>query len=87
MRPVLDAFERVGTSEPVTLSRKEKGDLLGVIEFWVTQVPGGYTEMPEGIFDRGTPCTTTSTTRPARWIEFVTALREAVRSRLPIQTR
>ena len=29
MRPVLDAFERVGTSPPVTLSRKEKGELLG----------------------------------------------------------
>ena len=35
----------------MTLSRKEKRELLEVIEFWVTQVPGGYPDMPEGIVD------------------------------------
>lgn len=40
MRPVLDAFEAVGTSEPVTLTEQQKGELLGVIEFWARQGPG-----------------------------------------------
>ena len=52
LRSLRQAFYRVGASQPVTLSRKEKGELLEVIEFWAEQTRGGYyPELPEGIFE------------------------------------
>ena len=37
-------------SQPVSLTTEQKGELLKVIEFWVRQVPGGYPEMPDGVY-------------------------------------
>jgi hypothetical protein len=51
MRSVTDAFESVGTSRPVTLTQEQKGELLGVIEFWANQAPDGYEGLPEGIYE------------------------------------
>ena len=33
------------------LAQEQKGELLGVIEFWARQVPGGYPELPDGIYE------------------------------------
>ena len=40
----------MGTSRPVQLRTQQKGELLHVIEFRVTQVAGGYPKMPEEIY-------------------------------------
>ena len=34
----------------MSLTTEQKGELLEVIEFWVRQVPGGYPEMPDGVY-------------------------------------
>jgi hypothetical protein len=45
------AFEDVGTSAPVRLTREQKGALIDVIEFWGSQVEGGLSDgLPEGVF-------------------------------------
>ena len=65
MKPVRDAFEAVGTSAPVLLTREQKADLIQVIEHWGSQVAGGLTDgLPEGIFGFATRSTTTCTTPP-----------------------
>jgi hypothetical protein len=51
MRPVLDAFQRVGTSRPLLLTTEQEGTLADVIEDWATRFAGGYPELPEGIFE------------------------------------
>lgn len=51
MRPVHDAFTAVGTSAPVRLTQAQKADLLTMIEQWAMRTGGGYTTMPDGIFD------------------------------------
>ncbi len=47
MRPVLDAFEAAGTSQPVALTQEQKGELLGIIMSWASE--DGYKGLPEGI--------------------------------------
>ena len=42
MRFVIDAFQAVGTSEPVALTQEQKADLIRVIEFWAERVPGRW---------------------------------------------
>jgi hypothetical protein len=51
MRPVLEAFQAVGTSRPVELTIEQKHALVDVIKTWATQVAGDYPELPEGIFE------------------------------------
>lgn len=49
-RPISEAFEAVGVSPTVSLSREQKGLLLAAIELWGAQAPGGLKALPEGIF-------------------------------------
>ena len=44
------AFEDVGTSRPVTLTREQRADLLAVIVHWA-DAEKGYDRLPEGVFD------------------------------------
>jgi hypothetical protein len=48
MTPVIHAFEAVGTSRPVELSREQKVALLQAIKVWGREVEGG---LPEGLFE------------------------------------
>jgi hypothetical protein len=48
---VRDAFEAVGAMRPVTLTLPQKAQLLLAIEQWAVRTPGGFTALPEGIFD------------------------------------
>jgi hypothetical protein len=48
-RPIRDAFEAVGSSRPVELTRDEKVSLFELIEFWSTQVRDGLSGLPDGI--------------------------------------
>lgn len=45
------AFEAVGATRPVTLTLPQKAQLLLAIDDWGKQTPGGFTALPEGIFD------------------------------------
>ena len=50
-RPIVKAFEDVGTSGPVRLTPEDKGLLITVIEHWGSQVRGGLTDgLPAGVF-------------------------------------
>jgi hypothetical protein len=51
MADVRDAFEALGTSAPVQLTRPQKGALLEMIEQWSTQVRGGFEVLPDGLFE------------------------------------
>ena len=44
-----DAFEMVGTSRPVSLTRRDKVGLVEVIELWANETEGGIDGLPEGI--------------------------------------
>jgi hypothetical protein len=46
---VRDAFAAVGTSQPVQLTREQKGELLQVVEHWA--IAGGFAELPAGIYE------------------------------------
>ena len=48
---IRDAFEAVGVTRPVTLTLEQKAQLLLAIEQWSVRTPGGFTALPEGIFD------------------------------------
>jgi len=48
---VRDAFEAAGATRPVTLTLPQKAQLLLAIEQWSVRTPGGFTALPEGIFD------------------------------------
>ena len=48
---IIEAFEAVGTSRPVTLTPEQKGTFLELIEFWDNQNPGGLKTLPEGVFE------------------------------------
>lgn len=51
-RPIVKAFEDVGTSQPVKLSAEQKGLLITVIEHWGSQARGGLTDgLPPGVFE------------------------------------
>ena len=49
LRSVVDAFEAVGVSRPVTLSDEEKDALREAIRMWGEEAEGGYAGLPEGI--------------------------------------
>lgn len=51
IRSLRDAFERVGTLRPVTLSREEKVDLVEFIQDWAASLVGGYADLPEGLYE------------------------------------
>jgi hypothetical protein len=36
-KPIIDAFEAVGVSRPVVLTREQKGLLVESIDFWATK--------------------------------------------------
>lgn len=48
-KPIVDAFEAVGTTRPVVLTEEQRGQLGGLLNFWAQQVhvPG----LPEGVWD------------------------------------
>ena len=46
-----DAFEAAGATRPVTLTLPQKAEVLLAIEQWSVRTPGGFTALPEGIFD------------------------------------
>lgn len=46
---IIDAFEAVGTSRPVTLKADDKSLLLEVLEHWLREVSAKG--LPEGIFE------------------------------------
>jgi hypothetical protein len=48
-KPIVDAFEAVGTSRPVTLTPEQKGVLIELIEFWATQTRVGPRGLAEGL--------------------------------------
>ena len=48
---IRDAFDAVGATRPVTLTLEEKAELLLAIEQWSEQTAGGFTALPEGIYD------------------------------------
>lgn len=48
---VRDAFEAAAEMRPVTLTLQQKAQLLLAIEQWSVRTPGGFTALPEGIFD------------------------------------
>ena len=48
LRSVVDAFEAVGVSRPVTLSHEERAELSDAIRVWAHET-GGYGALPEGI--------------------------------------
>ena len=49
MSDVRDAFEAVGTTQPVRLTDPQKLRLRNVITFWANQMGGSYDDLPEGI--------------------------------------
>jgi hypothetical protein len=51
LRDLREAFETVGTTQPVKLTVEQKGLLLDALEFWSTTRPGGLHELPEGLFE------------------------------------
>jgi hypothetical protein len=50
-KPIVDAFEAVGTSRPVTLTLEQKDQLVDLIESWDTQTERGLKGLPEGLFE------------------------------------
>jgi hypothetical protein len=50
-KPIVDAFEAVGTSRPITLTPEQKGLLIELIESWGTQTRFGPKGLPEGLFE------------------------------------
>ena len=48
MHPMRDAFEAVGTSRPVSLTREDKVGLMEVIQLWADEIEG-FGSLPEGI--------------------------------------
>jgi hypothetical protein len=48
-KPIIDAFEAVGVSRPLALTREQKGLLVESIDFWGNQTDGGLRELPEGL--------------------------------------
>ena len=46
-----DAFETVGTSRPVSLTRRDKVALVAVIDLWASDTEGGFSGLPEGIVE------------------------------------
>ena len=46
-----DAFETVGTSRPVSLTRRDKVGLVAVIDLWASDTEGGFSGLPEGIVE------------------------------------
>ena len=50
MSDIVDAFEAVGTTQPVRLTDSQKALLLNPISFWADQIDG-YDDLPEGIYD------------------------------------
>ena len=47
---VRDAFQAVGTTQPVPLTDPQKLGLRNVITFWANQMGGSYDDLPEGIY-------------------------------------
>ena len=48
---ITEAFEAAGETQPVTLTIEQKAQLLLAIEQWSVRTPGGFTALPEGIYD------------------------------------
>ena len=48
MHPMRDAFEAVGTSRPVVLTREDKVGIVEVIRLWADEIEG-LGNLPEGI--------------------------------------
>jgi hypothetical protein len=48
-RPIIDAFEAVGTSRSVTLPREQVAELYSFLNFWSGQVT--IPNLPEGVWD------------------------------------
>lgn len=51
MHAMRDAFETVGTSRPVSLTRRDKVGLVEVIDLWAGDTEGGFGGLPEGIVE------------------------------------
>ena len=51
MSEVREAFQAVGTTQPVRLTDPQKRGLRDVINFWANQMGGSYDDLPEGIYD------------------------------------
>jgi hypothetical protein len=51
MRQVREKFDVVGTTRPVELTTAEKGNVVACIDFWSSQIAGGYERMPDGLFE------------------------------------
>jgi hypothetical protein len=50
-KPIVDAFEAVGTSRPITLAPEQKGLLIELIESWGTYTRFALKGLPEGPFE------------------------------------
>ena len=50
MSDVRDAFQAVGTTQPVRLTDPQKLGLRNVITFWANEMGGSYDDLPEGIY-------------------------------------
>ena len=48
---VVDAFQAVGTTQPVRLTHLQKALLLNAITFWASEMDDEYAGLPEGIYD------------------------------------
>ena len=48
MHDIVDAFQAVGTTQPVRLTDPQKALLLNLINFWADHIDG-HDELPEGI--------------------------------------
>ena len=48
---IRNAFEAVAATRPVTLTLPQKAELLLAIEQWSERTPGGFTALPDGIYD------------------------------------
>ena len=51
VHPMRDAFEAVGTSRPVSLTREDKVGLVEVIQLWANDTEGGLDGLPVGIVE------------------------------------
>ena len=51
MQPTRKAFQDVGTSESVKLTRDQKGDVITVLESMASEVAGGDGDLPDDLFE------------------------------------
>ena len=51
MQPTRKAFQDVGTSEAVSLTPEQMGDVITVLESMAAEVAGGHDDLPADLFE------------------------------------